>query len=147
MPLAASDLRREIRSLFDPSGMPSSGAVEAWVRSYSRYAQSAAAGGAVTLGSPLSAVIPNGSSFFDQLDSALRSLWTSAVWVGPGVTAVTTAVLPLQPFITPVSSALNVSFDRELAATLIAEALHTYTLSVVVTITPASGTPVIATVV
>lgn len=126
--------------------MPGSNAVDAWVTAYARYAKDATAG-VVALASPLSSAGGSGPMFFDRLDSALRSLWMSAVWAGPGVTALTTVVPPLQPFLAVASATLSTSLDRELAATLIAEALHTYTLSVVVTITPASGTPVIATLV
>lgn len=143
MPLTSATLRAAIRPLFEPGTMPSSDVIGAWCRAYASYANGAIAG-AVKLAAPL--VPPSGDgSFFNSLDSAFRTMWMSAVWVGPGVTAATTVVPPLQPVLLALSPTLTVSFDREQAATLIAEALHTYTLSITVTITPASGTPVIAT--
>ena len=146
MPLTSADLRQGIRHLFDSDSMPSSDAIGTWVAAYIPYAQAAVAG-AAALSSPLPKTVGDGPLFFDQLDSALRTMWTGAVWAGPALTAVTTLVPPLQPFLATAISTLTTSYDREQAATLIAEALHTYTLSVVVTVTPASGTPAPTTLV
>lgn len=142
MPLTSAALRQAIRPLFDQASMPSSDAVGAWCRVYAPYVRDVIAG-PVTLSAPLTPGSGSGT-FFDALDAALRTMWTSAAWVGPGVTAVTTLVPPLQPLLLALSPTLLASFDPEQAASLIAEALHTYTLSIVVTVTPASGTPFIA---
>lgn len=123
--------------------MPGTDPLGAWMTAYVTYAQAAVAG-PVTLAAPLTTV--SGPFTYDVLDSALRTMWTAAVWVGPGVSAVTTAVPPVQPFLQALAPSLLSSFDVELAPTLIAEALHTYTLSIVVTVTPATGTPFVATV-
>jgi hypothetical protein len=113
------------------------------MQAYVSYAQSAIAG-PVTLASLQPSA--SGPFSYDALDEALRTMWTAAVWVGPGVTAVTTIVPPVQPYLLAIAPPLLVSFDVEQAPTLIAEALHTYTLNVVVTVTPATGTPFAATV-
>jgi hypothetical protein len=49
----------------------------------------------------------------------------------------------LLPFMAAPSATLISSSDPQLAPSLIADALHTYTLSITVTLVPASGTPVI----
>ncbi len=138
--LLKGDLRQAMRHLFEPGTMPSDDPVRDWCTAYALYGQKALAGVAA-LSSPL---VPGsaGGEFLDALDSAMRKMWMSAVWVGPGVTAATSVVPPLQPFLIALAPSLITSYDRELAPTLIAEALHTYTLSIVVSVVPASGTPV-----
>lgn len=143
--LDAGNLRAALRPLFDPASMPSANALGVWVRSYAEYAKTAIAG-PVALAAPLSSPA-SGPFTFAALDSALQTMWMAAIWVGPGVTAVTTAVPPLTPLLVALAPSLIVSYDTELAPTLIAEALHTYTLSVVVTVTPATGSPFPATLV
>ncbi len=138
--LVKAELRQAMRPLFEPGTMPSDDPVGDWVKAYAVYAQKAIAG-PVALSAPL---VPStaGGQFIVGFDAALRKMWMSAVWVGPGVTALTSVVPPVQPFILALAPTLITSFDREQAATLIAEALHTYTLSIVVSVVPASGTPV-----
>lgn len=142
--LTSAGLRAAIRPLFDPPTMPAADPLGGWMKAYASYAQDAIAG-PVVLASPL---VTQGTGLFtfDILDAALRAMWTAAAWIGPGVTAATTLVPPLSPLLLALTPTLVASYDPELAPTLIAEALHTYTLSVVVTVTPASGTPFPATI-
>lgn len=137
--LSADALRGQIRPLFDPDTMPGPDPVLAWTKAYSAYAQTVLAG-PVALAAPLAPVGGDGQ-FFDALEAALRSMWMTAAWVGPGVTASTTSVPPLRPLLDSLSPEIISSYDRELAPSLIAEAIHTYTLSIVVTVVPSSGTP------
>lgn len=143
MPLTSAALRGAISSLFEQGTMPYDDAIFSWIKAYSSYTDGVIAG-PVLLATPL---VPSahGEFSFDALDAALRSLWMSAVWVGPGVVAVTSLVPPVQPFLAALTTTLNASFDRDLAPTLLSEALHTYTLSIAVTVTPATGTPFIVT--
>ena len=143
MPLRSADLRQALRPLFDPSSMPSEDAIRAWCEAYASYAGKAIAG-PVTLPTGIQ-YIPTSGEFFTALDSAFRAMWTAAKWIGPGVTAVTAVVPPLQPYFAALSPAIMSSYDPEVAPSLIAEALHTYTLSITVTVTPATGTPFIVT--
>lgn len=137
--LSKSTLEQSLRPLFDPPTMPREDVVGAWCRAIIPYAQAAIAG-PVALVAPLSPVSLNGD-FLSSLDVALRTMWTSAVWAGPAVTAVTTLVPPVAPFVMASAPVLIVNSDPELGRKLIAEAIHTYTLSIVVTVTPATGTP------
>jgi hypothetical protein len=121
---------------FDPLGD--------WIRAYSQYASVGVAGPAV-LAVPLTSAAV-GQFTIQGFSRALMEMWTAAVWVGPGVTAVTSVVPPFEPLLIALTPTLNVSYDPELAPTLIAKALHTYTLSVVVTVTPATGIPFLTTV-
>lgn len=138
--LSKQALRDAIRPLFQIDTMPTDDPVGDWCRAYSSYAQSATAGVAA-LAAPLVAGSASGQ-FSTALDASIRAMWMSAVWVGPAITAVTSVVPPLMPFLLAVAPTLNVSYDRELGPTLIADALHTYTLSIIVSVVPASGTPV-----
>jgi hypothetical protein len=137
--LSRASLRQGIRSLFEPGTMPSDDVAGPWCSAYASYAVGALAGPVTLVGSlvPVSGKGP----FFDILDSSFRAMWMSAVWAGPGVTAITTVVPPLQPSLQALIPQLMTSFDRELGPSLIAEAIHTYTLSIIVTVTPATGTP------
>lgn len=115
------------------------GCVLAWTTAYVTYAAGAIAGGLLP-----AAIVPvgaDGPDFFTALDSALRQMWMAVAWASPGLTGVTTVVPPLQPLLAAPSATLFASSDPQLAPTLIADALHTYTLSIVVTVTPATGTP------
>lgn len=138
--LIKSELRQALRPLFEPGTMPSANPVGDWCKAYATYAQKAMAG-VVALAAPL---VPSSApgQFHAAFDAALRKMWMTAVWVGPGVTAVTAVVPPVIPFLVALAPALNSTFDRELAPTLIAEALHTYTLSIVVSVIPPTGSPV-----
>lgn len=142
MPLAAPLIRKAIAPLFTKEGMPSDDPIGKWCAAYAD-AVKAVIAGPVKLAAGLVPQHGAGDGFFGLLDAAFRTMWTTAVWVGPGVTAVTAVVPPLQPFLLALSPALMVSFDPELAPTLFAAALHTYTLSITVTITPPTGTPFI----
>jgi hypothetical protein len=138
--LSKERLRSALDPLFRGSTMPTDNAVGDWCRAYAEYAGDATAGVAV-LAAPLESFGVPGP-FLDALDQALRTMWMSAVWTGIGVTAATSLVPPVQPFISAVSPALLSSYDPDFGLTLIAEALHTYTLSITVSVVPASGTPV-----
>jgi hypothetical protein len=142
VPLAPPLIRQAIAPLFKQDGMPSDDPVGKWCSAYAD-AVKAVIAGPVKLAAGLVPQHGGGPGFFVLLDTAFRTMWMSAAWVGPGVTAVTAVVPPLIPFLTALSPALMVSFDSELAPSLIAEALHTYTLSITVTITPPTGTPFI----
>ncbi len=138
--LSKQALEDAIRPLFQPDTMPKDDAVGHWVRAYASYAQAAVAGVAA-LAAPLSAQSAAGP-FPAAFDAALRTMWMSAAWVGPGVTATTSVVPPVLPFFAAAIPVLMATYDRAQAPTLIAEALHTYTLSITVSVVPASGTPV-----
>lgn len=140
MPLSPDKLRNSLKPLFQPGSMPSADAVGDWLRAYIPYANDAVAG-ALKLTAPLSPAPGAGATFYDALDAALRVMWMTSAWVGPAATGVIAAVPPVQPFIQVLSATLITSFDRDLALSSIAVALHTYTLSIVVTVTPAMGTP------
>lgn len=145
MPLSAADLRRIMKPLFEPQTMDTSDPLGAWVRAYSKYASRGVAG-PVALATPLTSAL-SGPFTISTFSTAVTQMWTNAAWTGPGVTAVTTLIPPLDPILLSLAPTLVASYDPELAPTLIAEALHTYTLSVVVTVTPATGTPFPVTVV
>ncbi len=140
MPLSVQTLKQSLRPLFQPDTMPSKDVIGAWCKAYAPYA-SVATAGVVALPAGL---VPSTASgeFFSALDTAFRTMWMSAAWVGPGVTAVTSVVPPLQPFLAALAPTLLTSYNREQGLSLIAEAIHTYTLSIVVAVTPPSGTPV-----
>lgn len=144
MSLFKAVLVESIRPLFHPETMPGgavSDAVRQWITAYVRYAGAAIAGGTTPSG-----LIPGGSSgrFSAALDQALRTMWMAAAWIGPGLTGTTLLVPPLVPALEAVGSILILSRSPEQALSLIADALHTYTLSITVTVVPPSGTPVIA---
>jgi len=144
VPLTASLIKQAIAPLFAENGMPSDDPVGKWCTAYAG-AVAAAIAGPVKLVAGLVPGHGGGDGFFNLLDAAFRTMWMSAAWIGPGVTAVTTVVPPLQPFLLALSPALNSTFDRELAPTLLSEALHSYTLGIVVMVAPMSGTPFTAT--
>lgn len=141
MSLQVSNLRQSLGSLFDQSTMPNdqATAVQRWASAYALYAQKAQAGPLILSG-PLRTVVAPGT-FIESLDGTLRTAWATATWLGPGATGITAAVPPLRAYLTPLTTSLISSYDRDLAPTLIAEALHTYTMNVVVTVTPLTGTP------
>lgn len=138
--LLKADLKQVMKPLFDPRSMPSDDPVGDWCKAYAIYAQKAMAG-AVALSAPL---VPSSvaGQFYVALDAALRKMWMTAIWIGPGVTAVTAVVPPVMPFLMALAPALISTFDPELAPSLIAEALHTYTLSIIVSVIPPTGAPV-----
>lgn len=134
--LAVATLRSSLAPLFDGPTMPSTAAVSRWLDAYIPYASNAIAGGTVpTLLKP-----PSGEGdFFTGLEAALLQLWTTAVWAGPGLTGITTFIPPLAPVLIAAGAQLIASTDASFGLHLLAESLHTYTLSIVVTITTASG--------
>lgn len=143
MSLTKSVLRDSLRPFFDPKTMPTGGvanAVRQWVAAYAVYGQSAIAGGAIP--SPL---VPVGAAgrFSDAFDQALRNMWMGVAWTGPALVGVTLLVPPLTPILESVGTVLLKSRDPGQALSLITDALHTYTLSITVTVTPATGTPVV----
>lgn len=142
MSLNRDVLKGALAPFFVPATMPSgqqSVVVGKWISAYITYARSALA--AVTSPVGLSATSVDGGDFIGSLDASLRSMWQSTAWVGPGVTGSTSFVPPLRPIMLPTMQRLQTSRDADLALTLIVDALHTYTLGIVVTIIPSSGTP------
>ena len=140
MPLDQGQLRDSLKPLFQPGSMPTADAVGAWARAYIPYASQAIAG-ALKLVTPLSPVPGAGADFFEAIDQSFRAMWMATGWAGPAVVGAVTIVPPLGPYLKAYSAILLTSFDRELALSSIAVALHTYTLSIIVTATPATGTP------
>ena len=143
MSLVRDALSNSLRSFFDPKTMPKGGVSETvrqWVTAYAAYGQAAIAGG--TLPSPL---VPGGADgrFDVALDQALRTMWMGVAWTGPALVGVTLLVPPLVPALEAVGATLLTSRDPAQALSLITDALHTYTLSITVTVTPAAGTPVV----
>lgn len=140
MPLSPQRLRAALSPLFQDGTMPQAGpdAVARWGRAYATYAQDALAGG--TLPGPL-VPQPVSGEFLQALDASLRAMWMAAVWTGPGLAGTTAVVPALVPYLLSHAGQLNRSFDRELALSLITEAVHTYTLSITVSVVPPSGTP------
>jgi hypothetical protein len=137
-------LRQAIVPLFRPTTMPTGpvpDAVRQWVTAYVRYAQGAVAGG--TVPSTLVPVPGPSGLFFTSLDSALRTMWTAVAWTGPALIGTTLLVPPLSPALVLVSSQLMQSRDPDLALSLITGALHTYTLSITVSVVPPTGTAVV----
>jgi len=140
--LNPATLRNALAPLFVPATMPRGdmqSCVQQWVSAYASYASAAIAGGLLP-----AAIVPttaSGPDFFTALDQALRQMWMAVAWAAPGLVGVTTVVPPLQPFLVASAPTIFASSDPQLAPTLIADALHTYTLSIVVTVTPATGAP------
>lgn len=137
--LIAGTLRSTMRPIFEPATMPADDPVRSWCTAYATYAQTAFAG-TLLLAGPLT-VVSSGGPFYDALDTSLRTMWMSARWIGPGLTGMTSIVPSVKPFLAAVAPSLLASYDRELAPTLIAEALHTYTLSIIVSVVPPVGSP------
>ena len=145
MTLDRSLLRDSISGFFAASGMPTGGVSDAahqWALAYVRYAKTAIAGGT----SPVSLSPSPGQStrFSDCLDSELRVMWNAAAWIGPSLTGKTLFVPSLSAALESTGKRLNMSRDPGLALSLITDVLHTYTLSITVTVTPPTGSPVIA---
>lgn len=143
MTLDPKKLRDSISPLFKPKTMPKGKVPQAvldWLTAYARYGNDAVAGG--TLPTPLAPAPGPDGKFFDSLDAALRTMWTAVAWSGPPGTGVILLVPPLGPILESVSKVLIKSRDPDQALSLITDALHTYTLSITVTVTPPTGTPV-----
>jgi hypothetical protein len=139
--LSAGALRAAVGGFFSPAGMPRVAAVSKWAAAYASYAQSAVAGG-TTLTGPLSPAAVETGDFFADLDSTLRAMWMSATWVGPGLTGTTASVPSLSAALRSNGSRLVRSSDPGLALQLTTDALHTYTLSIIVTVvSPAGSSP------
>jgi hypothetical protein len=118
--------------------MPNSAleAIDSWAKAYASYAQSAIAGGTVPIA--LAPVAVQGP-FFEALDQTLKAMWMASAWIGPGLTGVVSAVPVLSPVLRVVGTSQLKNRDPEAALSEIADALHTYTLGVAVTITTAAG--------
>jgi hypothetical protein len=107
-----------------------------WAVAYSSYARLATAGGTVpTVPSPLG--VPG--SFFEALQASLLAMWTVTPWLGPGLVGTTTLVPPLAPLLQTAGKALIKSRDPQQALSSIANALHTYTLGIAVTVVTPAG--------
>lgn len=121
-----------MRQLFSAAGMRDTGAVAAWLNSYSTYARDAVAG--IVLPLAFIPTLVETGDFFQSLEASLEASWRSVVWVGPGATGTIAFVPPLVPTLRSVGAQLITSYDPGLGLQLITEALHTYTLGVVVTV-------------
>lgn len=141
--LSLDGLKASMRHLFTAGSMPAGDAVGAWIRSYTPYAQAALAGGTVPT-APLVAP-PASGDFLTALDGALRGMWMSVAWAGPGLIGKTAVVPPVQPFITANFGELLGSRDPERALAAIAQSIHTYTLSITVTVVTATGAATVVT--
>ncbi len=141
MPLSREVLRDALAPLFSPATMPASDAASAWLRAYAGYAQDAIAGGAV-LALPL-VIPPVAGEFLQAFDTGLRSMWMSAIWVGPGLTGTTAVVPPVIPSLLENSATLILSRDPVSGLEALATSIHTYTLSITVAIVLAAGTAVV----
>lgn len=146
MTLDPVTLRDSIASFFDSRTMPTGpvpSVVQQWATAYAKYGIAANAGPTL----PISLIAPPGpvDQFSASLDSALRAMWMSVAWVGPSLIGTTLIVPPLNPILDAVSTQLIKSRDRELALSLITNALHTYTLGITVSIVSPIGATVIAT--
>lgn len=147
MSLDINVLKGALAPFFMPATMPRGGLGETvgeWVSAYIRYGMMAHAAGVVPV--KLSTVSIKNGDFIGSLDSSLRAVWLASTWAGPGLVGSTSFVPPLGPAMFPITRMLLVSRDADLALSSIVAALHTYTLGIVVTIVPSSGTPFIATI-
>jgi len=113
-------------------------AVRLWAQAYASYAKSAVAGGTVPTAL---APIPTAGPFFDALDQTLRAMWTAVAWAGPGLAGTTTLVPLLSPALRAVGQSQLRNTDPERALSAIADALHTYTLGIAVTVVTPAGVP------
>lgn len=141
--LSRDVLKQGLSPLFDSRTMPRGGvpdAISFFLRGYVPYAQQATALG--TLPSPLIAE-PQDGDYLTALDSSLRAMWMAVAWAGPGLVGTTAVVPPIQPFLTAIAPVIIGVTDADRSLSLIVEAVHTYTLSITVAVTPPSGTPAI----
>lgn len=145
MTVSADVLKSGIRPFFSPGGMPKSAleAIKSWSQAYAAYAQSALAGGVVPAAL---APVPVPGKFFDALDQTLKAMWMAAAWAGPALVGVTAVVPPLAPVLQAVGTSQLKNRDPEKALSAIADALHTYTLGIMVTVTTAAGVSSVAPV-
>ena len=144
MTLEPDSLRNAISRFFYPATMPTGrvpDAVLQWTTAYASYAQKAVAGG--TVPSVLVPAVGPDGKFFDSFDSALRTMWNAVAWTGPSLVGTTLLVPPLSPILDIVAATLIKSREPQLALSLITNALHTYTLSITVSVVSPTGTPVI----
>ena len=160
MPLVSATMKTKFLRLFTPSGFPANPDKAATELSgiYNQYAQSATAGG--TLPSFTGGEVERlKSALFPVLRSPRTSTapkmaraWASGLsrfWLSPAVQFAGgsgTGVVTLFPGQPSLISALTVIFQNNRnsagrAASTIASALHTATLTVTVLITPPTGTP------
>lgn len=128
-------LQKSLSPIFQPDGMPRSDALSKWVQAYHSYALTAVAGGTFPV-SLVPSVVQQGE-FFSSLEASLSAMWMTCVWGGPGLTGTTIFVPPLLPNLISIGSRLITSSDPQLGLQLITEALHTYTLGVVVAVVAA----------
>lgn len=143
MTVSLEALKSGIRPFFRAGSMPKSAgdAVRLWAQAYCGYAQAAVAGGVIP--ATLSPV-PAAGKFFDALEQTLTAMWMSVAWVGPGLVGKTTTVPPLVSELQRVGRDQVKSRDPDKALSAIADALHTYTLGIAVTITAPSGASSVA---
>lgn len=137
MTLDPSILRFGLAPVFDPQTMPVGGprlAAAAWLRAYRPYAMGAVAGVLLPTftaqdGSLLGSV---GGHFSAGFDAVLDGIWTSSVWAGPGFTGTASPSLRFSSVKSAFSAELLRSSDPGLGLRRMVEALHTYTLGIVV---------------
>lgn len=90
------------------------------------------------------AAFVEGGDFLVALNIGLASLWTTAVWTGPGYTGISAPLQTFDQVFAAVRPILSVSKDLAEGIRLISQSLHTYTLSVEVTATNlTTGVPLI----
>lgn len=138
MTLPVEALKSALKPLFDSATMPKSAldAIKSWANAYASYAQSAVAGG--TIPATL-APIPVAGGFFEALEQTLKAMWTATAWLGPGLTGTTTVIPPLAASLGDVGKEQVKNREPQKALSAIADALHTYTLGIKVTVVTPAG--------
>lgn len=134
--LSVERLKDALRPLFTPGTMPTD-ALDAWTRAYAVYAADAVAGPTMPASPPVPP--PASGDFLTALDGAIRGMWMGVSWVGPGATGVTTLVPDLRPALMVNASRIDGRISSEEALDAIVQSIHTYTLSITVTVSTASG--------
>ena len=137
MTLDPSILRSGLSPVFDPRTMPVGDprvAARAWLRAYRPYASAATAGALIPVFSAsdealLSAV---GGTFASGFDAVLDGLWASSVWSAPGFTGAAAPSLRFSSVKSRFSQELLHSSDPGQGLRRMVEALHTYTLGIIV---------------
>lgn len=141
MPLSAQRLRSSLQSAFRGLTEPSRSVVrgdaaDAWAAVYHSYASAArtpTGGSPTSLEGQLSLALGSSREFLTGLANAVRLYWTSTVWTpAGGFTFLTLSAVGLEALLSPVLAAnLSESSDLTEASRRIADALHTYTTSLV----------------
>lgn len=142
--LSLSRLKTALLPLYVPATMPKSDAIGAWARAYATYASDVVAGPTKPASPPVPP--PASGDFLTGLDGVIRSMWMTVAWVGPGVTGVTALVPDIRPVLLVNSTRMAERLDQQAALDAIAQSIHTYTLSITVTVTTAAGVTSVVTI-